>query len=137
MNEQLLRKLIEKAYFRIGTEVDATFKGRGLSGLSLHYTESTFTVANILESRKTSKVYIDLASTFDGEIVRVEPTAILRIDGMTPQRFGENYMIGEDGSEIKPLGRRRGRRPKGWKPEDDEFYLNAETDDDFLEEDAA
>jgi hypothetical protein len=126
MNELLLRKLIEKNYFKAGTEVDATFKGCGLSGLRLHYVESTFTVVRLLESSKTNKLYIELCSTFDGEVVRVEPADVLRIDGMTPERFGENYMIGEDGSELKPQGRRRGRRPKGWKPEEDDFYLNEE-----------
>jgi hypothetical protein len=126
MNEQLLRKLIEKNYFKSGTEVDATFKGIGLSGLRLHYVESTFTVVSVLEGQKTNKLYIDLCSTFDGEVVRIESSDILRIDGMTPERFGENYMIAGDGSEVKPQGRRRGRRPKGWKPEEDDFYLNEE-----------
>lgn len=123
MQEQLLRKLIAKEHFKIGTEVKATFKGIGLAGYRLHYTESTFTVVTILETSKTKRLFLDVASTFDGEIVRITPADILSIDGMTPERFGENYMISEDGGELQPAGRRRGRRPKGWTPDDDDFYL--------------
>lgn len=123
MREELLRKLIEKQYFKIGTEVNATFKGHDLSGLAHNYFEETFTVLALLESRKTGKLIIELGSVFDGDRVRVKTDAITMIDGMTPERFGENYMINEDGSDLKPTGRRRGRRPKGWKPEDDDFYM--------------
>lgn len=114
MDEQLLRKLIEKDYFRAGTEVDARHKGFDLSGSPLHYFEGTYTVAALLESRKTGKLILELASVRDGYRVQVKADAILGIDGMTPLRFAENYMIAPDGSDIKLSGKRRGRRPKNW-----------------------
>jgi hypothetical protein len=113
MEEQLLRKLIEKKYFAPGTEVDAVHKGMDLSGTPLHYFEGTYTVAGLLENQK-GKLVLELASVRDGYRVRVKADAIRGIDGMTPLRFAENYMIAPDGTDIKLSGKRRGRRPKGW-----------------------
>jgi hypothetical protein len=121
--EKLIRKLIEKNYFQVGTEVDATFRGLDLSGVQMHYFESTFTVASLLESKKSGLLILELVSTADGNVIRVKTDSIKKIDGMTPERFGENYMIAEDGGELKPTGRRRGRRPKGWTPDNDDFYM--------------
>ena len=114
MEEQLLRKLIEKKHFGTGTEVDAVHKGLDLSGVPIHQFEGTYTVADLLESSKTGRLILELASVRDGQRVRVHPEAIRGIDGMTPVRFAENYMIAPDGSDIKLSGKRRGRRPKGW-----------------------
>lgn len=119
MEEQLLRKLIEKNHFTTGTEVDAIHKGVDLSGTALHSFEGTYTVTSLLESRKTGKLILELASVRDGYRVRVNADAIRGIDGMTPLRFAENYMVAPDGSDIKLSGKRRGRRPKGWvEPQD-------------------
>jgi hypothetical protein len=112
-----LRKLIEKSYFVTATEVDAKTKGIDLCGAPLHYFEGNFMVTGLFESKKTGKLIIELASTTDGEKTRVFADAITKIDGMTPERFAENYMVAPDGSDIKLTGLRRGRRPKNWKPE--------------------
>lgn len=114
MEEHLLRKLIEKNHFMAGTEVDATHKGVDLSGSAVHEFGGTYTVTKLLESRKTGKLVLELSSVVDGFSVRVGADAIHGIDGMTPLRFAENYMVAPDGSDIKLSGKRRGRRPKGW-----------------------
>jgi hypothetical protein len=117
MQEVLLRKLIEKTYFGIGTEIDATHRALDLSGAALHAFEGTFTVLQVLERRQSKTLVLEVASTRDGSKIRIEPAQIVGIDGMTPERFAENYMIYPDGTDIKVVGKRRGRRPKNWNPE--------------------
>lgn len=127
MQEVLLRKLIEKDYFKRGTEIDATYRGVGLDGSPVHVFEQTFTITGIFETRKTKRILIDCHSVVDGRTIRVGVGNIVNIDGMTPERFAENYMIDPEGGEIKPTGRRRGRRPKGWVDPD----LAIDADDDM------
>lgn len=114
MQEHLLRTLIDKTYFNVATEVDAQYKGRDLCGVPIHTFEQTYTVTKLLESRKTGGLILELMSVQDGNSIRIKPDAITKIDGMTPERFAENYMIAPDGSDIKIEGKRRGRRPKNW-----------------------
>lgn len=114
MQEVLLRKLIEKDLFKAGTEVDATYTGLGLSGQPVHAAQQTFTVVSLYETKKTNRIKMDVRSTFDGELIRIGVENIINIDGMVPERFAENYMIDSVGNDIKPSGKRRGRRPKGW-----------------------
>jgi hypothetical protein len=117
MQEHLLRKLIEKNHFKVSTEIDAQYKGRDLCGVPIHTFEQTYTVASLLESRKTGKLILELRSVKDGSPIRVASDAITKIDGMTPERFAENYLVDPDGNDIKVEGKRRGRRPKNWNPE--------------------
>lgn len=118
MQEVLLRKLIEKNYFTAMTEVDATHKGIDLSGQPLHTFEGTFTVVKLLETKKTNALVLEVVSIMgDGARMRIRPDQITAIDGMTPERFAENYMIDPAGNDIKVVGKRRGRRPKNWNPE--------------------
>lgn len=131
MQEVLLRKLIEKNYFKNGTEIDATYRGVGLDGAPVHVFEQTFTITGIFQTRKTNRILIDCFSTVDGRTIRVGVDAIVNIDGMTPERFAENYMIDTNGDEIKPSGKRRGRRPKGWV--DPDLAIDAEDDDLLIE----
>lgn len=114
MQEVLLRKLIEKNYFKKGSEIDATYKGLDLSGQMVHSFQQTYTVAAIYETTKTNRIRIDAVSNVDGQRIRIGPENILNIDGMTPERFAENYMVDIEGNAIAPSGKRRGRRPKGW-----------------------
>jgi hypothetical protein len=51
MEEILLRKLIEKNYFKVTTEVDARAHGKGLDGLATHRFEQTYTVTGLFESQ--------------------------------------------------------------------------------------
>jgi hypothetical protein len=117
MQEVLLRKLISANYFKVSTEVDATVTARSLDGQQLHRVNETFTVTALFESKKTGNIILQLSSLRDGAECRVGIDAILGIDGMTPERFAENYMIAPDGTDIKVTGKRRGRRPKGWNEE--------------------
>lgn len=119
MQEVLLRKLIEKKFFNTSTEVDATHRGKDLSGQAIHKFEGTFTVASLMTSTKGT-LLLEVVSTADGSRMRITPNQITKIDGMTPERFAENYMIAPDGSDIKVVGKRRGRRPKNWTPEMEE-----------------
>jgi hypothetical protein len=114
MQDILLRALIDKGHFEIGSEVNASYRGVDLSGQPVHLFEQTFTVTGIFETRKTKSLKIDCLSIVDGFTVRIGVDNITAIDGMTPERFGENYMIDAEGRTIKPTGARRGRRPKGW-----------------------
>ncbi len=131
MKEILLRKLIEKQYFKTGTEIDASYRGHDLSGAPVHSFEQTFTVTGIFETRKTKRILVDAFSTHDGSTIRIGVDNIVKIDGMTPERFAENFMIDTEGGDIKPSGRRRGRRPKGWVEPDLDF---GDDDDDLCEE---
>ncbi len=117
MKEVLLRKLIEKKYFTPGTELDAKYKGKGLHGVVSQLFEQTFTVLRLVETVK-GRLIIKAASNVDGQQIDLNVESIINIDGMTPERFAENFMIDEDGNDIKPAGKRRGRRPKGWVEED-------------------
>lgn len=119
MEEVLLRKLISATYFNVATEIDANVKGRSLDGQPVHRFNETFTVTKLLESKKTGRLVLEGSSLRDGWQVRIDAKDIIGIDGMTPERFAENYMIAPDGSEIKVTGKRRGRRPKNWNPEND------------------
>lgn len=114
MEEILLRKLIEKNYFKVSTEVDARARGHGIDGLCQHQFSQTYTVTGLFESKRDGAVVMGLMSAEDGSTIKVRADAITMIDGMTPERFAENYMIAPDGSDIKVTGKRRGRRPKGW-----------------------
>lgn len=117
MQEVLLRKLIEKNFFKIGTEVDARHKGMGLAGLVQHQFENTFTVMSLMEKRSDRSLLLEVRSVRDGQSFRIAADQITGIDGMTPERFAENYMVDPDGGDIKVVGARRGRRPKGWNEE--------------------
>lgn len=119
MEEVLLRKLISANYFKVATELDANVKGRSLDGQQVHRFNEPFTVTGLFESKKTGRLVIQLASLRDGCAVRIDCADITGIDGMTPERFAENYMIAPDGTDIKVVGKRRGRRPKNWNPEND------------------
>jgi hypothetical protein len=131
MQEVLLRKLIEKDYFKRGTEIDATYRGVDLSGAPIHTFAQTFTITGIFETRKTKRLLMDAHSVVDGRTIRIAVDNIVNIDGMTPERFAENYMIDPLGEEIKPSGRRRGRRPKGWV--DPDLAIEADDSDDDAE----
>lgn len=136
MQEILLRTLIAKNYFKIGTEIDATYRGRGIDGTPINVFEQTFTITGIYESRKDQSILMEAISIVDGERrIRVGVTSVINIDGMTPERFAENYMIDPDGGEIKPSGRRRGRRPKGWVDPDLATDDVVDDDDDFDDDD--
>lgn len=114
MEEVLLRKLISANYFKVATEIDANVKGSSLDGQQFHRFNEQFTVTGLFESKKTGRVILTLASLRDGSKHRIGCEDITGIDGMTPERFAENYMIAPDGTEIKVTGKRRGRRPKNW-----------------------
>lgn len=120
MEEKLLRELIAKNYFTQGTEVDAKYEAVDMSGKARRQFEGTYTVTRLMENRKTGKLIINLSSIRDGTMVKVPAESIFGIDGMTPTRFAENYMIAPDGGEIKLVGKRRGRRPKNWVSPDEE-----------------
>lgn len=119
MQEILLRKLIEKELFTTDTEVVATSKGVDLSGQLAHKFEHVFRVTKLATST-SGQLILEAVSTSTGIRRRLRPEHIIALDGMTPERFAENYMIAPDGSEIKVEGRRRGRRPKNWTPEMEE-----------------
>lgn len=114
MEETLLRKLIEKNHFIQGTEVDASYHAVDISGQAKHPFGGTFTVVRLLENRNTGKIVLDLSSVRDGTRIKANAEDVTGIDGMTPLRFAENYLIAPDGTDIKITGKRRGRRPKGW-----------------------
>lgn len=117
MDEILLRKLIEKDHFKVSTEVDARARGCDLSGRATVAFVDTYTVAKLLENRRTGRLVMELISARDGNSIKVQCESITMIDGMTPERFAENYMIAPDGTDIKIVGKRRGRRPKNWTPD--------------------
>jgi hypothetical protein len=119
MQEHLLRTLIGKNFVKVATEVDAQYKGRDLCGVPIHTFEQTYSVGGLFESQKSGRLVLELRSTKDGSAIRVFSEAITKIDGMTPERFAENYLVAPDGSDIKVEGKRRGRRPKNWNPETD------------------
>jgi hypothetical protein len=116
MDEVLLRALIAANHLKVATEVDATVKAKSLDNQSHRFNE-TFTVTRLLESRKTGRLVLEMSSLRDGSMARVDAVEVTGIDGMTPERFAENYMIAPDGTPIKIVGKRRGRRPKGWNEE--------------------
>lgn len=120
MEEHLLRKLISATHFKVASEIDANVKGKSLDGQPVHRFNESFTVTNLLQSRKTGRLVLEVSSLRDGWQARVDPADIVGIDGMTPERFAENYMIAPDGTDIKVVGKRRGRRPKNWNPENDQ-----------------
>lgn len=121
MKQVLLKKLIEKDYFAPGSEIDASYKGIDISGSIMHAFQQTFTVVSLSESRKSGNLIIKAASNEDGYMVILGVDSIINIDGMTPERFAENFMLDEDGKDIKPSGKRRGRRPKGWVEETEDI----------------
>lgn len=120
MQDVLLHKLIEKNFFITGTKVDAMRKGVDLSGQPMHQFGDTFTVVGLATSQKTGRLLVEVVSSNGDLRRRLTADQIINIDGMTPERFAENYMIAPDGSDIKVVGRRRGRRPKNWTEEDEE-----------------
>lgn len=117
MQEVLLRKLIEKSFFKASTEVDALHRGNSFVGAANHKYQGTFTVNSLTTSAKTGGLLLEVISVTDGAKHRITPEQIVSIEGMTPERFAENYMIAPDGTDIKVVGKRRGRRPKNWTPE--------------------
>lgn len=118
MQEHLLRKLIEKNYFCVLTEVNALLKGYDIGGSAMFKFDGTYTVTGLYESRKTGKLILGVSSVVDGTTHRIGADDITMIDAMTPERFAENYLISPDGSDIKIIGKRRGRRPNNWVEEE-------------------
>lgn len=109
MHPKLLAQLIERGVIRPRSEVDATYLGRDLGGNSLVRQTGTFLVMEVLS---TSDGYVlDCANTLDGRRRRLPGEAVLKIDGMTPERMGANFALSEDGEPMK-VGKRRGRKPK-------------------------
>ncbi len=115
MQEILLRSLIAKDYFKVLTEVKVRHKVLTVGHVSHVKVEDIFTITNIRE-RPNGTLVMEGLSTTAGDRIKFSCDDIVAIDGMTPERFAENYMIATDGTEIKVKGARRGRRPKNWVP---------------------
>lgn len=109
MHPRLLAQLIERGVIRPRSEVEAVYLGRDLGGNSLVRLNGTFLVLEVLS---TPEGYVlDCANTLDGRRRRLPGEAVLRIDGMTPERMGANFALSIEGEPLK-VGKRRGRKPK-------------------------
>ena len=111
MKEVLLRKLVEKGYFSVGSEIDVGYTAMDFSGSKRNF-QNTFTVLSIGERKSDQSLVFKIVSTNDGSHRTCNLPDIILIEGMIPERFAENYMIDPDGGEISATGARRGRRPK-------------------------
>ena len=130
MKEALLRKLVEKGYFAVGSEIDVGYTAVDFTGAKRAF-QNTFTVSMIGERRSDRSLVFKIFSINDGSHRSCGLEDIRLIEGMTPERFAENYMIDPDGEEIGSTGARRGRRPK-WLIEAEANQTMEE--DDFLDE---
>jgi glucose-6-phosphate dehydrogenase assembly protein OpcA len=121
MKESLLNRLIEKNYFTTGTVIRSRLRGMDLSGVELHSFEKDFVTVKLGKSRKTDELVVMVKSEL-GEQKSFKSGDITEIDGMTPERFAQNYLLDPEGNDLKPFGKRRGRKPRDWDEDDDEFY---------------
>lgn len=122
MNEQLLISLVNKQYFQAGTMVGTTYRGRDISGLMINDFDHEFQVTKIGVSRKTGLLRIRAKSFDTGQVILVGSRDISTLDGMSPERFAQNYLISPNGDELSPTAKRRGRKPRDWDEDDDDFY---------------
>ncbi len=119
MDNKLLQILIEKGHIIIGTEIDANHDSHGLGG-SRTRVIGNFTITSIGINRK-DEIVLKCMNSYSGEYFNIKALDIINIDGMTPERLAENFMISVDGSNIKLAGKRRGRRPKNYIEEEYEM----------------
>lgn len=110
MKEILLSTLIDKDLFKVSTEVDINYSTITLGNVQQCNSHGTFTVSKISFSTR-GRAMMEGISIADGSYVSFDVSKITAIDGMTPERFAENYLLTEDGLEIKITGKKRGRRP--------------------------
>ena len=105
----LLDKLIDRKILGPDSEIDAVYTGIDMAGQPFVRSRGTFIIRSI---RKTETGYsMSCASVVDGTMRDIPDTAIVLIDGMSPDRVAETYGMTPEG-EIIPPGRRRGRKPK-------------------------
>lgn len=114
MEEILLRSLISRQHVTASTEVDVEYSTLMVGNVQKFDTVGTFTVTAIGEKRSDGTLLMEGRSTRDGRKIKFTADRIRNIDGMTPLRFAENYMVAPDGTDIPVTGARRGRRPKNW-----------------------
>jgi hypothetical protein len=109
VNTELIRKLIQEGVIHENTEIDACYQGVDIGGAQLAMVQGNFAIkaAKVIQGG----VFFDTVSTQDGSQRRIAAAAIVRIDGMEPERFAENYGLTPEGKPIKQ-GKRRGRKPK-------------------------
>lgn len=115
MDEILLRSLITRDHFKLSTEVDVAHSTLMVGNVQKFDTVGTFSVTRIGQKRSDGTIIMEGRSTRDGRPIKFTADRIQNIDGMTPLRFAENYMVAPDGTDIPVTGARRGRRPKNWK----------------------
>jgi hypothetical protein len=132
MNESLLQTLIDRKLINGNTEIDIWYHRLDLSGKSNIPVNGTFMVCNI--GSKDNHPVISGRSVVDGSISRFVNDQIIAIDGMDPERFASIYNIGPDGGPMKQK-KKRGRKPKDWKPEDDIIEVSNAFQDDEEEDD--
>jgi hypothetical protein len=69
----------------------------------------TFLVLGVIPNGDTYN--FTCASTIDGQRKVIPGSAIVRIDGMDPERLAANFNLTPEGVSVK-VGKRRGRKPK-------------------------
>lgn len=109
MNEFLLRKLVERNIVKRSTEIDAVYKGLGISGLENVETVGTFLVMEIVDNG--TEFLFEVADVIDGRRRKLPSGAIRMIDGMEPTRLATIYGLSDKGEPLRQ-GKRRGRKPK-------------------------
>lgn len=122
MNEQLLSRLIERGYFTNGVMVRTSIRKMDISGVEINSFDHDFIVTHMGRSKKTGEIILTLRSKDTSDRLRIKSSDIQSIDGMDPERFGNNYLLDNQGNDLKPVGRRRGRKPQDYDQEVDIFY---------------
>lgn len=131
MKEVLLSRLIDSGHVVTGTEITTTVSiNRGLSGRRRVETLPF----GIYGFQKDPSGNIVLELVFHDERsslgLKIGVDKIELIDGMTPERFAENYLIDPDGNDIIITAKKRGRRSRA-----DEIRLGIRDADGNLIED--
>lgn len=109
MNADLAMRLIEMKVIKSGTEVDAFYRTRDLSGTQRASVPGNFMIVRAVKTQQG--IFFEVASTEAGSRTWVQPHDITRVDGMDPLRLAEMYHLDPQGNCTRE--RRRTRKPKG------------------------
>jgi hypothetical protein len=113
MQPALAKILIDNQVIKEKTLVEAYHMARGLSCTENSNVLGTFAIIKAI--RRDDKIFLQ-GFNEDNAIKEIDVENVISVDGMDEARLAKAFMFSTDGSKLFS-GKRRGRKPKGYIPE--------------------
>ena len=123
MHKLIALTLINQGSIRSETEIEAFYKGVGLSGKATERVRGTFLVKEA-KRLKSGEIIFETVNATDGHVRRISCSEVITVDGMEPERAINVAGFSLEGDQIIPL-KKRGRKAKDVEDDDDDEASDA------------